>query len=130
MITKLLLLFSSCIVFLGFLNILVKSIIELLNTKADDTDIRATVVSIVFHTAWNVQPILQYEMDGIVKKYIYHCYCSPDKYSVGDEVHLKFSEKNASAYDKEDLIKGVLVRLISTMIMLCAVLFFTFDLFN
>lgn len=62
-IKSLLLFFGSCILFLSCLNLLVKLTNELLNTKSDDTDIKATVVSIVSHTAGNVQPILQYEME-------------------------------------------------------------------
>lgn len=34
-------------------------------------DIKANVVSIVPYMTGDVQPILQYEIDGIVKKYIY-----------------------------------------------------------
>lgn len=130
MIIKFLLLSSSCIVFLRYLSLLVKSMNELLKTKSDDMDIKATVVSIVPHVTGDVQPILQYDMDGVVKKYICHYYCSPDKYSIGDEVTLKFSKEDGLAYDKEDLIKGLLLRLIATIIMMCAVLFFTCDLFN
>lgn len=130
MIIKLLLLFSSCIVFFSFFKLLVKSMNQFLKTKSDDMDIKANVVSIVPYMTGDVQPILQYEIDGIVKEYIYHCRCSPDQYSIGDEVNLKFSKKTGLAYDKEDLIKGILIRLIATIIMMCAVLFFACDLIN
>lgn len=70
MIIKLLLLFSSCIVFFSFFKLLVKSMNQFLKTKSDDMDIKANVVSIVPYMTGDVQPILQYEIDGIVKKYI------------------------------------------------------------
>lgn len=128
MIIKFVLLLVAVILFLTYFRLLIKGINDLLKIKSDDIDIKATVVSIVPHMTGNVQPILQYEIDGVVKKYIYNYYCHPEKYLIGDEVSLKLSKKNDLVYDKEDLIKGLLLRLSITTVFACVVLYLGCDI--
>ena len=92
MIISVIAFFCGCIGFFIFLRASVKMLNELLRVKPDDIDIKATVVKIVYLGTGNVQPILQYNMDGVEKIYIYHVGCSPDKYEIGDEVILKLSK--------------------------------------
>ncbi len=117
--------------FIGFCMLLrefVKLLNEFLRTKSDDMDINATVVNIVYLGTGDVHPILQYNMDGIAKKYIYHVSCSPDKYAIGDEVILKLSKENGFVYDKEDLIKGLRHRFLVMIIMMVGSLFLFCDI--
>lgn len=124
MIKSYFLFFGSCLALLVILKGLVEAIKKFLKISADDTEIKATVVSIVTVVTGDIQPILLYNIDGATKTYTYHSSFPIDKYSVGDEVTLKFSEKNGFAYDKEDLIKELRTYLIVTIMMVLSALLF------
>ncbi|MDE5965247.1 MAG: hypothetical protein K2G89_00215, partial [Lachnospiraceae bacterium] len=56
--------------FIGFCMLLrefVKLLNELLRIKPDDIDIKAIVLKIVYLGTGDIQPILQYNMDGVEK---------------------------------------------------------------
>lgn len=129
MIIKLMLLLIAVLIVLKYLSLLVKEINKFLRIKSDDIDIDATVINIVPHVTGDVQPILQYNIDGSAKKYTYRYYCSPEKYSIGDKVTIKLSKKSGLVYVKEDLLKGLLFRLVATIILMFAVLFLVCDIF-
>ncbi|MDE5965450.1 MAG: hypothetical protein K2G89_01265 [Lachnospiraceae bacterium] len=128
MISSVIAFFCGCIGFFIFFRAFVKMLNEFLKIKPDDMDIKATVLKIVYLGTGDIQPILQYNMDGVEKIYIYQAGCSPDKYAIGDEVILKCSKENGFVYDKEDLIKGLRRQFIITIIIMIATLFFFCDI--
>lgn len=71
-----------------------------------DENIKAIVVDIFYVMPGGRKPVLQYSIDGIEKKYMYHFYCDPQKYPKGKEVTLKLSKESGSAYSKTDLRKA------------------------
>ncbi|MCM1500845.1 MAG: hypothetical protein NC124_20495 [Clostridium sp.] len=129
MIIKLVLFLASALIVLEYLSLLAKEIVQFLRIKSDDIDVNATVINLVPHLTGDVQPILQYNIDGSTKAYIYHYYCSPERYSIGDEVTIKLSRKSGFVYVKEDLLKGLLLRLAATIMLMVALLYLVFELF-
>lgn len=116
------------ICFLGCLRLLVKRIKEFIKIKPDDRDIKATVIHLIPLTARQVQPVLQYNVDGAVKVYKYHSSCAPERYAIGDEVTLKLSRKSGLVYDKGDLKRELLLLSVIEFFILCGVLFFACDI--
>lgn len=129
MIRDLIGLIACLIAFFGFLRLLVKRIKEFIKIKPDDMDIKATVVHLIPLNASKVQPVLQYNVNGVVKFYKYHSSCPPEKYATGDEVTLKLSQESGLAYDRGDLKKELLLLLVIEVLVLCGGVFLACDFF-
>lgn len=56
----------------------------------------------------DVKPVLVYRVDAIESEYIYHFYCNPKQYPIGESKLLKCSLKSELAYDRKDLLKSLL----------------------
>lgn len=90
--------------------------IRKLKVKLNDRNIRAVIIGSVPYITGDVQPILQYTVNGVDKKYIYHFYYNLKKYPIGKEMTLKFSEDSGLAYDRTDLVKALIYQLFMTLL--------------
>ncbi len=99
------------------LNELIKEIKEIkkLKVKLSDTNIRAVVVDVLPYITGDIRPVLQYTVEGIEKKYIYHFYYKKKNFPIGKERTLRFSEGSRLAYDRMDLVKAFVYQLFTTM---------------
>ena len=99
------------------LNELIKEIKEIKKKKVklNDTNIKAVVVDFLPYVATDIRPILQYTVDGIDKKYIYHFCYSKKNFQIGKELTLQFSEESRLAYDRKDLVKALVFQLLETI---------------
>lgn len=79
-----------------------------INWSSDDDFIKATVVDWHYIYAGDVQPVVSYWVDGEEKKYEYIYFYNRKDFPIGKEIYLKFSKRSGLAYDKKDLIKGLL----------------------
>lgn len=79
--------------------------IKKIKIKSNDGNIEAIVVDYEYAGRGDIHPILQYNVNGIEKKYKYHFYYEKKKYPIGKKVNLKFSQESGLAYNKTDLIK-------------------------
>lgn len=82
--------------------------IKKIKIKSDDGNIEAIVVDYEYAGRGDIHPILQYNVNGIEKKYTYHFFYSSKEYPVGKKVNLKFSQESGLAYNKTDLIKKLI----------------------
>lgn len=104
--------------------------IKKIKIKSDDGNIEAIVVSHCLDgPIYGIQPVLQYNVNGMEKKYTYHFYYDRKEYPIGKKVNLKFSQESGLAYDKKDLIKAFLFRLLFTGILLVGVLASFYNIF-
>lgn len=85
----------------------VKSINKIKPTFHDDK-IKAIVVGFSYVIGIGRKLVLEYSVDGIEKKYVYHFFCDWEKYPEGKEVTLKLSKQSRLAYSRADLIKAFL----------------------
>lgn len=111
------------LIFIRFLGLFITSINQYFNAKDNDEQIRAKVISVIPNPLGEVQPVLEYYVNDQHRIYIFHNFFSMDEISVGDEITINLSKKNGLAYDKKDLIKGILYRLFFTIIFLSLVLY-------
>lgn len=89
--------------------------IKKIKIGSNNGDIKATVVEWRLFYTGDIRPVLLYTVDGKERKYEYHFYHNKEEYPIGKEVNLKFSRVSGLAYDKKDLIKGLLLRLFATL---------------
>lgn len=92
----------------------IRSLKEIKKIKigSNDSYVKAIVVGKYnLYITGDIRPILSYTVDGEEKKYVYHFYHTSKKYPVGKEIYLKLSNISGLAYDKKDLIQGVLFNL-------------------
>lgn len=89
--------------------------IKKIRIGSKDGNIKATVVEWRLFYTGDIRPILLYTVDGKEKKYEYHFYHNKEEYPIGKEVNLKLSSFSGLAYDKKDLIQGLLLRLFATL---------------
>lgn len=99
------------------LNELIKEIKEIkkIKVKLRDRNIRAVVVDFLPYITADIRPILQYTVEGIDKKYIYHFYYNKKNFPIGKEVVLHYSDESRLAYDRMDLVKALAYQLFATM---------------
>ena len=89
--------------------------IKKIKMTAHDGDIKAIVVDAYVFTTGDIRPILLYTVNGEDKKYTYHFYHNLKEFPMGKEVRLKLSSISGLAYDKKDLIQGLLMVLFATI---------------
>ena len=96
---------------------LIKEVKEIkkIKVKLKDRNIRAVVVDFLPYITADIRPILQYTVEGIDKKYIYHFYYNKKNFPIGKEVILHYSEESRLAYDRKDLVKALAYQLFATM---------------
>lgn len=130
MVVKIIMLFCGLVSLLEMLNIFLRRLYEIIDVKMGllDPDINAIVVGFVPLITGEVQPIIQYNIEGIEKNYVYHCPCGVDVYSVGDVISLKLSEKSQLAYDKKDLYRGLMMQAFRVVAILLGVLYLLLDI--
>lgn len=118
---------SLLAVIMGMIS-LCKIVNEILKIKIrhDDGMITAKVVDAHIFTTGDVRPILLYTVNGENKKYTYHFYHRLKEFPIGKEVELRLSSASGLAYDKKDLIQGLLSLIFATLFFMMALLFFVY----
>lgn len=115
---------------MGFITLaMILKEIKKIRIGSDDGDIKAAVVEWRLFYTGDIRPILLYTIDGKEKKYEYHFYHDKEEYPIGKEVNLKLSSVSGLAYDKKDLIKGLLLRLFGTLFFVAGLIIGIYVLF-
>ena len=83
--------------------------------SSKDRDIKAIVVDAYVFMTGDIRPVLMYKVNGKDKKYVYHFYHKLKEFPIGKEVNLKLSNSSGLAYDKNDLLQGLLFVLFGTI---------------
>lgn len=100
--------------------------IRTIKINSDDGTIIATVVDAHVFTTGDVRPILLYTVNGENKKYTYHFYHRLKEFPIGKEVELRLSRASGLAYDKKDLIQGILMNVFSIIFVFGGFLLFLY----
>lgn len=82
--------------------------------SADDGKIKAVVVGHNAAYKGDICPIVSYVVDGNEKQYEYSFYHFEKEFPIGKEVDLKLSKASGLAYNKKDLIQGIVFWLFFT----------------
>lgn len=103
---------------IGFVKIIKE--IRIIKMSPHDSVIKAKVINWHIFTTGDIRPILSYTVNGQTQIYEFHFFHSRKEYPIGEMINLKLSNASGLAYDKKDLIQGLLMTTFSLLLFVVA----------